>query len=126
MQKWLSELRQESRKKPVVVEGKKDSAALGKFGIKTEQLHRIHSSISKRIDELSENKECILLFDMDESGRRFHAKVKGDLQRSGVKVTDHFRNFLLSNTNLRFIEGVDTYIKNLQKDEKRNPHPWNR
>ena len=114
LQKWISELKEESEKKPVVVEGKKDSIALEKFGIKTEQLHKTHDSLSKRIEELSRNKECILLFDLDKAGRKLHAKIKDDLKRAGVRVNNTFRNFLLAETELRFIEGLDTYLKNLQ------------
>lgn len=114
LKKWISELREEAKKKPILVEGKKDSEALAKFGIKSVQLHQANNSLGERVDELSKYKECILLFDLDKSGRKLNARIKEGLQSAGVKVNNQFRNFLFTKTKLRFIEGLDTYIKNLQ------------
>ena len=113
LERWIDELREESLTKPVVVEGKKDSEALKKFGILTDQLHKTHRSLNERVEMLAQNKECILLMDLDKAGRRLHAHMKGDLQHAGVRVNSRFRNFLLTRTRLRFIEGLDTYMKNL-------------
>ncbi len=113
LERWIDELREESLTKPVVVEGKKDSEALEKFGIHTDQLHKTHNSLNERVEMLAQNKECILLLDLDKVGRRLHARLKGDLQHAGVRVNSRFRNFLLTRTRLRFIEGIDTYMKNL-------------
>ena len=70
-------------------------------------------SPNERVEMLAQNKECILLMDLDKAGRRLHAHMKGDLQHAGVRVNSRFRNFLLTITRLRFIEGLDTYMKNL-------------
>ena len=114
LQKWLNELKEESKKKPIIVEGKKDSEALENFEIKTEQLHKPNQSLNERMEHFAAKKECILLFDLDRSGRKLHTKIKEDLQYAGVRVNSRFRNFLLARTKLRFIEGLDTYITNLQ------------
>ncbi len=130
LHKWISELKRESKKKPVIVEGNKDRVTMAKFGVKTQQIHKIHNSLDERVEELSKNNECIPLFDLDKAGRKLHAKIKGDLQHAGVKVNSSFRNFLLAKTRLRFIEGLDTYLKNLQSNmengKKRNSYSWNR
>ena len=114
LKKWISELRKEQHKKPIIVEGKKDQEALVKFGIKTEPIHKTRRALSEIIDELAEKKECILLVDLDKAGKKFFAQMKEHLQRAGVKINSRYRNFLLAKTRLRFIEGLDTYIKNLQ------------
>ncbi|OYT41312.1 topoisomerase [Candidatus Pacearchaeota archaeon ex4484_26] len=113
LKKWISELRHEQNK-PIIVEGKKDQEALAKFGIKSEPIHKTNRALNEVVDSLSKKKECILLVDLDKAGRKFNTKMKNDLQHMGVKVNSRYRNFLLAKTRLRFIEGLDTYIKNLQ------------
>lgn len=114
LRKWIYELRHEQHKKPIVVEGKKDQEALAKFGIKTGTIHKTNRALSEVIEDLTAKKECILLVDLDKAGRKFYAQMKEHLQRAGVKINSRYRNFLLAKTRLRFIEGLDTYIKNLQ------------
>lgn len=114
LRKWISELRKDSKTKLVIVEGKKDKEALEKLGIKSIQLHKTNNSLNERVELFSKSKECILLFDLDRAGRKLHAKIKESLQRLGVKVNSRYRNFLLTKTRLRFIEGINTYLKHLE------------
>ena len=95
----------------VIVEGKKDKIALEKFGIKNivtlnkKPLFEIIENIS------SKNKDCIILTDLDKTGKKLYGKLNHGLQQFGVKVDNNFRN-LLYKTKLRQIEGLVSYIDN--------------
>jgi len=96
----------------VIVEGKKDKAALEKFSIKNiMQLSK--KPIFEIIEHISNNnKECIILTDLDKKGKELYGKLNSGLQQRGVKIDDSFRNFLFKNTKLRQIEGLETYAAN--------------
>lgn len=97
----------------IIVEGKKDKLALEKFGIKNIM------TLSKKplfavIEEIAEQKkETVILTDLDKKGKQLYGKLDSGLQKFGVKVNNKFREFLFKKTKLRQIEGIVTYIKNL-------------
>ena len=99
----------------VIVEGKKDKAALEKFSIKNiMQLSK--KPIFEIIEHISNNnKECIILTDLDKKGKELYGKLNSGLQQRGVKIDDSFRNFLFKNTKLRQIEGLENYIEKISK-----------
>ena len=96
----------------VIVEGKKDKKALQSFEIKNiielnkRPLFEIIENIS------SNNKNCVILTDLDKQGKELYGKLNSGLQQLGVKVDNKFRNFLFKNTHLRQIEGMETYLEN--------------
>ena len=102
----------------VIVEGKKDKKALQSFEIKNiielnkRPLFEIIENIS------SNNKNCIILTDLDKQGKELYGKLNSGLQQLGVKIDNSFRNFLFKNTHLRQIEGLETYIENNVKTVK--------
>ena len=98
----------------VIVEGKKDVAALEAFGIKRiKPLSK--RAIYKVVEEVAENnKECIILTDLDKEGKRLFSMLNHDLNQHGVRINKKFREFLFKNTKLRQIEGLDTYINHLK------------
>lgn len=100
--------------KIVIVEGKEDKAAFKRLGItKVVQLNK--RPIYKVVEELIEkNKEVIILTDLDKEGKKLYGKLNHDLQRFGVKVDNKFRDFLFKHTQLRQIEGLDSYIEKRQ------------
>ncbi|MEK6828373.1 MAG: toprim domain-containing protein [Nanoarchaeota archaeon] len=95
----------------VIVEGKKDKAALHKFGISNiielskKPLFQIVEDITNSYDE------CIILTDLDREGKQLYSKLNSNLQRNGVKVNNKFREFLFKHTKLRQIEGIHTYLQ---------------
>jgi len=99
----------------VIVEGKNDKLALDYFGIKRVK------SIAKRalfkvVEEISENnKECIILTDLDKEGKRLFKMLNHDLNQHGVRINKKFREFLFKNTKLRQIEGLITYVNHLKE-----------
>ena len=99
----------------VIIEGRRDRAALEKLGIMNlmelskEPLFQIVEEIS------SSNDECIILTDLDKKGRELYGKLSSDLQKNGVKINNKLREFLFRNTKLRQIEGItsSTQFENL-------------
>ena len=97
--------------KPIIVEGKKDKAALKKLGIAN--IFTIKEPLFKLCEELSKKHDSvIILTDLDKEGKRLYSKLKENLERNGVKVDDSFRKFLFKETKLTQIEGLLTYIEN--------------
>ena len=94
----------------VIVEGKRDTIALKKFGIN----HIIELSkkpLFQIVEEVSaSNDECIILTDLDKKGKEIYGKLNSNLQKHGVKVNNKFREFLFKHTKLRQIEGIATYF----------------
>ncbi len=106
---WIEHLKNASKTKIILVEGKNDQRALTSFGIKNiiylkEPLYKVVESIAE------ENKECILLMDLDAEGRKLHARILNDLQANGVKVNTRFRKLLFA-TKIRNIEAIPRYIE---------------
>jgi len=99
----------------VIVEGIKDKKALESFGIR-----RI-KPISKRalykvVEETAKNdKECVILTDLDKTGKRLFRLLNHDLSQNGVRVNKKFREFLFRYTKLRQIEGLRTYVEHLKE-----------
>ena len=95
----------------VIVEGKKDKAALQKFGISniTELSKKPLFQIVE--DVAGSNDECIILTDLDKKGKEIYGKLNSNLQKNGVKVNNKFREFLFRHTKLRQIEGIDSYLE---------------
>jgi len=105
----------------VIVEGEKDRKALEDFGIKN-IVELSKKSLFEIIENISSNnKDCIILTDLDKHGKELYGKLNSGLQQFGVKIDNNFRNFLFKNTKLRQIEGLTTYMENNSKKIKSTP-----
>lgn len=94
----------------IIVEGKKDKVALEKFGI-VNVIELNKKPLFHIVEEVSSsNNECIILTDLDKEGKEIYGKLSSDLQRHGIKIDNKLRNFLFKHTNLRQIEGIDSYF----------------
>ena len=96
----------------IIVEGKKDQAALERLGIDSS---RIVTLSKKPLFEIAEEvaagyKTAAILTDLDSEGKKLYGKLNTLLQRLGVKVDNRLRNFLFKNTKLRQIEGIDNFV----------------
>jgi 5S rRNA maturation endonuclease (ribonuclease M5) len=95
----------------VIVEGKKDRAALGKLGIKN-IIELSKKPIFQIVEDIADsNKECVILTDLDKKGKELYGKLNSDLQRRGVNVNNKLRDFLFKNTKIRQIEGINSYFE---------------
>ena len=108
---WIEKIRDSD--KIVIVEGKEDKAALKRLGI-TNIVQLNKRPLYKVVEELIEKgKPVIILTDLDKKGKQLYGKLNHDLQRFGVKIDNKFRHFLFRKTQLRQIEGLDSYIERL-------------
>jgi len=94
----------------IIVEGKKDKAALHKLGL-SNIIELDKKPLFKIVEEVYESsKECIILTDLDKKGKQIYGKLNHDLQARGIKINNELRHFLFRSTKLRQIEGIDSYI----------------
>ena len=99
----------------IIVEGKKDRAALESFGIKN-IVELSKKPLFHLIEDVAaKNNRCMILTDLDAKGRELYGKLSRGLSHLGVKVDDSFRNFLRKETQLRQIEGLRSYVEKLSK-----------
>lgn len=95
--------------KLIIVEGSKDKSALESLGI-THIFTLNGKPIFQVIEEVADlAKECIILTDFDNEGKKLYGKLNSGLQRLGVKVDHNFREFLIKKTKLSHIEGILAY-----------------
>ena len=91
----------------VIVEGKKDKAALEKIGIRNNIFVLNTKPVFVVAEEIAKSYgEAVILTDLDAEGKKLYGKLNTLLQRLGVKVDNSIRNFLFKNTRLRQIEGI--------------------
>lgn len=106
---WIESLKNASKTKTILVEGKKDQRALESFKIKN--ILTLREPLFQVVENIADSgKECILLMDLDAEGRKLHAKLLSELQANGVKVNTRFRKLLFA-TRIRNIEAIPRYIE---------------
>ncbi len=119
LEKLMEELSLLKNSETVVVEGTHDKKALQTFGIRN-----VITLIQPRYKVIEAcKKEAVILTDLDAEGKKIYAELKNELLRGGVKINDRFRNFLLKQTQLRQIEGLETYINHLRQMCKHDQEP---
>lgn len=95
--------------KYVIVEGKKDIAALKKFGFT--QVVEINGPLFSFIEKVAqETKDVVLLTDLDVEGKKLFGTINSGLSHLGVRVDKKLREYLFRHTPLRQIEGIDTFL----------------
>lgn len=95
----------------VVVEGKRDSAALKKLGF-TEKVLEFHKfgGLTKFADSVSDHKSLIILFDSDRKGKYLTRRVIEQLERR-TRIDLSYKRKLAQITRgkVRAIEDLDAY-----------------
>lgn len=98
----------------ILVEGKKDKAALEYFEIK-DIIILNGKDIWNRLEEIAkEGKEVLILTDFDKEGKKLYGKIAKDLERLGVKVNKKWREFFQKKTKVSHVEGLRKYVNNLE------------
>lgn len=104
----------------VLVEGKKDVAALKVLGF--EKVFAVHStgvSLRERIEQiiseidLKKEKVCILT-DFDKKGKQLYLLLKKELGELGVRLDSSLRGILLK-AGVSHIEGLDKFMRAVGK-----------
>ena len=101
--------------KGVIVEGKKDKAALEKLDV--ENIIMIdRRPLFMVVEEVSSKfKSVALLVDLDKEGKLLYSKLNHDLSQKGVHIDNELRNYLFRKTKLREIEGLDSFLGRLER-----------
>lgn len=95
----------------ILVEGKKDIAALAELGIthtmpvKGKPLYQVVEAVA------AGHKECIILTDLDKEGKKLYGYLHHALCERGVRINNQLRFFLFRHTPLRHIEGLPHYLR---------------
>lgn len=95
----------------VIVEGIKDRDALNSFGIVNVVV--LNKPLFAVVEDVaSKVKAVVLLTDLDDEGKKLYSELSTGLQSRGVRIDNRLRE-LLFRTPLRHIEGLDSFLSNL-------------
>ena len=103
----------------IIVEGKKDVAALKHLGFKkVYAIHQIGVPIRERVEQLlpfinKKDKVCILT-DLDKKGKQMYNLLKGLLPEFGVKLDSRLRGLLIK-MKVSQVEGLDKVMEKIEK-----------
>ncbi len=106
MDEFLLKELEKAKSKLVLVEGKKDKEALVSLGFE-KVITLKNRPLFEVIEEIQE-KEIILLTDLDKEGKKLFSILRKGLQRKGVRINNKLR-LLLFKTGIRQIEALKKY-----------------
>jgi len=103
----------------IIVEGKKDVAALEALGF--ERVYAIHQtsvSLREMVEKISEvvgkkDRVCILT-DLDKKGKQLYLLLKKEFSERGVKLDSSLRGILIK-AQVSHIEGLDSFMSKIDK-----------
>ena len=116
LEKALSELIEENKNIPIVVEGEKDIASLRKLGISGEIIimNSGHSIIDFCDHIADKYNEIILLTDWDRKGGFLYHTIERNLE-GRVKCNGYYREVFAKNATIKTVEGLASYMKNMRE-----------
>lgn len=100
---------------PVIVEGRNDKKALQELGL--ENIFTLNMPLFKIVERIN-GKEVVILTDLDKKGKQLYRKIQHDCIHHRIKINNKLRHFLFRETELSHIEGLATYLRNV---ERKNP-----
>ncbi|KYK29284.1 hypothetical protein AYK20_05655 [Thermoplasmatales archaeon SG8-52-1] len=115
IQKALSELNEDNKKIPIIVEGEKDIEALRKLDINGTIVSLNKGiSITDFCDHLADSyKEIIILTDWDRRGGYLCHAIKKNLE-GRVNCNIYYRSTFAKNSMIRTVEGLPSWIETLK------------
>ena len=118
-EKLISEIREQSEAGvPIIVEGRRDEAALRKLGIAGSVycLKARGESRHEFLDRLNGTKEAIVLADFDREGKELETWLYKELSQRGVKsdLKLWIRMRSLARTELRSVEEIPKFVRALE------------
>lgn len=94
----------------IIVEGKKDKNALSALGLKNIFILK-KGSLAEAIEKIIKmDKECVILTDFDDEGKKLYRILKRELVENGIKIDDKLRALLIKE-NLSHIEGLFSFLQ---------------
>ncbi len=112
---WITYLRK--KQTLILVEGKSDKAALEYLGIK--KIQTIAQQPFYKVAESIQEKEIIILTDLDAEGKKLFAQLNRYCQQHSIKVDNKPREFLFKHTTLTQIEGLPSYLRKILNIESK-------
>jgi len=119
VQKALSELIEENKKIPVIVEGEKDIEALRKLGL-TGEIITVNSGLTliDFCDKIAQKyDEIIILTDWDRKGGFIGHTIQRNLN-GRVKCNTHYRELFAKDTMIKTVEGLPSWIKTMNEKHR--------
>ncbi len=120
-------LNEVNKKFPVIVEGKRDSEALRRLGIKGEIiiLHRGNNLYDFCEDVAERYERVVLLLDWDERGESLYRFLSSHLKGHWEEFSG-FREIikLLCQKDIKDIEGIPRLLRNLNGERSVEEDPW--
>ncbi len=119
LSKTISELKEENKKVPIVVEGEKDKKALQKLNIDG-KIIIINNGLSliDFCDKIARKyKEIILLVDWDRKGGFLRHKIQKNLE-GRVKCNTKYREIFAKNTMTKTVEGIPSWFDTINSKIK--------
>jgi 5S rRNA maturation endonuclease (ribonuclease M5) len=119
LEELLSELGQQNKTIPIIVEGEKDITALRMLGITGEIIgFNKGKSVSNFCDIIAQRyQSIILLTDWDWRGGRLCSSIKKHLENR-VECNVFFRQMFAQRCTCRTVEGMPSWISTLQRKTK--------
>ena len=116
LEKLLSELQEENKSIPIIVEGDKDVAALRKLDIKGTIISiNTGRSLADFCDRIAENyKDIIILTDWDWRGGRLCHTIRKNLE-GRVNCNIKYRELFARYSMIRTVEGLPSWIETIKK-----------
>jgi len=118
-QRIIDELRMQSEAGvPIIVEGRRDEAALRRLGV-TGKVHCLKARGESRhefLDRLDGTKEAIVLTDFDREGKELETWLYKELSQRGVKsdLKIWIRMRSLARSEVRSVEELPSFIRALE------------
>ncbi len=112
----LTELREDNKSIPIIVEGEKDIAALRRLEMLGEIIRfNTGQSVSDFCDNIAEkHRKIILLTDWDWRGGRLGSSIKKNLENR-VECNLGYRQMLAHLCTCRTVEGIPTWLETLRR-----------
>jgi len=116
LEKLLSELQEENKSIPIIVEGDKDVAALHKLDIKGTIIStNTGRPLADFCDRIAENyKDIIILTDWDWRGGRLCHTIRKNLE-GRVNCNIRYRELFARYSMIRTVEGLPSWIETIKK-----------
>jgi len=116
LEKALEELKEENKTVPILVEGKKDIAALRKLGTNGVILRvNIGKSLPSFCDQIArEYTDVILLMDWDRRGGYICHTIRKNLE-GRVRCNLKYREVIAKHAMIRTLEGLPSWIETIKK-----------
>jgi 5S rRNA maturation endonuclease (ribonuclease M5) len=103
----------------IIVEGKKDVAALNHLGFKkVYAIHQTSLPLKERIlqilNDINKKDKICILTDFDKKGKKLYLLLKSELQQLGARLDSSLRGILLK-SRISHIEGLDKFIEKVER-----------